>query len=111
MDRMTELSALIMHVEGATVLAAYEVAPLDEAPHLRRFHVAVRPNTYGPNLLLFAGAVDDLHDFLLGLHNVLSDAAESRDGRAERVVLRPTEAVDALDIPEGYGLAEGPSVD
>lgn len=93
---MTEMSQLIMHVEGATVLAAYEVAPIDEAPG-RRFHVAIRPSTYGPNLLVFAGGVDDLHDFLLGLHNVLSDAAESPDGRADRVVLRPTEAVDFPD--------------
>ena len=37
--------------------------------------------------------MNDLHDLFLGLHNVLSDAAETGDGRAERVV-RPTEAVD-----------------
>lgn len=97
MDRMTFLNTPTVIVEGATVLQAYEVPPIDAQPEVRRFHVAIREDTYGPVTLVFAGGMNDLHDIFLGLHNVLSDAAETGDGRAERVVLRPTEAVDAAD--------------
>jgi hypothetical protein len=107
MDRMTRISSPVLYAEGPAVLVAYEVSKAAGDPR-RRFHVTVRGDVYGPDLVMFTGTMDDLHELLLGLHNVLGDAAESPDGRAERVVLRPTEAVDALD---GYGLAEGPSVD
>jgi hypothetical protein len=94
---MTYVDRPSVQVRGVTTLHAYEVPPIDDDPDRRRFHVDVRGGTYGPSQLLFAGAMDDLHDFFLGLHNVLSDAAETGDGRAERVVLRPTEAVDFPD--------------
>jgi len=88
---MTRLSTPVLHVEGETTLVAYEVPPPEGT---RWFHVSIRTEPYGPPLLTFAGSLMDLHDFLLGLHNVLSDAGESPDGRAERQVLIPTEAAD-----------------
>jgi len=94
---MTFLNTPAVIVEGPTVLTAYEVTPIDEQPDIRRFHVVIRESTYGPVVVTFAGGMNDLHDLLLGLHNVLSDAAESPDGRAERIVLEPTEAVDLVD--------------
>ena len=94
---MTFMNVPTVIVEGSTHLSAYEVAPTDQEPDVRRFHVSLRQSTYDPIIVMFAGGVNDLHDLFLGLHNVLSDAAETGDGRAERVVLRPTEAVDVLD--------------
>ena len=105
---MTFMNTPAVIVEGPTILNAYEVTPTDAQPDVRRFHVDIRGGTYAPVVLMFAGGMNDLHDLFLGLHNVLSDAAETGDGRADRVVLRPTEAVD---LPDEYGLAEGPSVD
>jgi hypothetical protein len=113
---MTRMSTPILHVEGPTVLTAYEVDPATGDPR-RRFHVTIRPDTYGADLVLFAGSLDDLHDLYLGLHNVVSDAGGSPDGRAEQVVGRPTEAVDVLDTLRAGGRdwqiaeGEGPSVD
>ncbi|HEU5241183.1 MAG TPA: hypothetical protein VFU25_04155 [Ornithinibacter sp.] len=89
---MTRLSTPILHVEGETSLVAYEVTPPPGGP--RWFHVSIRTDPYGPDILTFAGNLVDLHEFLLGLHNVLVDAGQSPDGRADRVVLTPTEAAD-----------------
>ena len=95
MDRMTRILP-ILHVDGPTVLYAYEVEPAPGDPR-RRAHVTVRPDVYGADLLLFAGTLDDLHDLFLGLHNVLDAAVQSPDGHAERTVGRPTEAVDQAE--------------
>jgi len=116
MDRMSRISSPVLHVEGETALVAYEVTPA--VPGVRRFHVSVRTDPYGPDLVTFVGGLNDLHDFLLGLHNVLVDGGSSPDGRADRTVLVPVEAADLdrlgeeLDeIPEGYGFREGPFED
>lgn len=104
---MTRLSTPYLHVEGTTVLTAYETTKAPGDPR-RRFHVTIRTDPYGSDLALYTGSLDDLHELFLGLHNVLDDAAQSPDGHADREILRPTEAVD---LDEGYGLAEGPLVD
>jgi len=88
---MSRISNPVMYVEGETTLVAYETPPHSGT---RWFHVSVRTDPYGPDLVTFVGSLADLHEFLLGLHNVLVDAGQSPDGRAERQVLVPTEAAD-----------------
>ena len=114
---MTFMGTPVVHVEGPVVLTAYEVTP--PADGRRWFHVDLRSGVYGPVLLTFAGAMDDLHEVLLGLHNVLVDAAQSPDGRADTTVLeRPVTAEDVADLLNDaagpgrtWSVDEGPGAD